>query len=156
MLVCFAGVVGVGTVGRVGVACAIAGVGSNVGGTVVEIGANIGAHSVALAKACFPGPLYLFEPQQRVFQILCANLALNGVTNAIAYPAALIRRSTLWQVPAECKHAARGLATGGAAIIGAGRPSDLVRSGRAEIAQLVEHVTENHGVASSNLALGTI
>src|SRR5918992_4996160 len=25
----------------------------------------------------------------------------------------------------------------------------------AEIAQLVEHVTENHGVASSNLALGT-
>jgi hypothetical protein len=28
-------------------------------------------------------------------------------------------------------------------------------SGRAEIAQLVEHVTENHGVASSILALGT-
>src|SRR5947208_13862708 len=58
------------------------------GMTVVEVGANIGAHSVALARACFPGPLYLFEPQQRVFQILCANLALNGVTNAIAYPEA--------------------------------------------------------------------
>ncbi len=27
--------------------------------------------------------------------------------------------------------------------------------GNAEIAQLVEHVTENHGVASSILALGT-
>ena len=27
---------------------------------------------------------------------------------------------------------------------------------RAEIAQLVEHATENRGVASSNLALGTI
>src|SRR5215210_6422795 len=27
---------------------------------------------------------------------------------------------------------------------------------RAEVAQLVEHVTENHGVASSILALGTI
>src|SRR6185437_4192192 len=52
------------------------------GMTVVEVGANIGAHSIALAKACAPGPLYLFEPQQRVFQILCANLALNGVTNA--------------------------------------------------------------------------
>jgi FkbM family methyltransferase len=58
------------------------------GMTVVEVGANIGCHSVALARACFPGPLYLFEPQQRVFQILCANLALNGVTNAIAYPEA--------------------------------------------------------------------
>lgn len=58
------------------------------GMTVVEVGANIGAHSVALARACFPGPLYLFEPQQRVFQILCANLALNGVRNAIAYPEA--------------------------------------------------------------------
>src|SRR5450432_2523093 len=56
------------------------------GMTVVEAGANIGSHSVALARACFPGPLYLFEPQHRVFQILCANLALNGIGNAIAYP----------------------------------------------------------------------
>ena len=58
------------------------------GMTVVEVGANIGTHSVPLARACAPGPLYLFEPQQRVFQILCANLALNGVENAIAYPEA--------------------------------------------------------------------
>jgi hypothetical protein len=28
-------------------------------------------------------------------------------------------------------------------------------SGRAEVAQLVEHVTENHGVGSSILPLGT-
>lgn len=58
------------------------------GMTVVEVGANIGTHSVPLARACSPGPLYLFEPQQRVFQILCANLALNGVRNAVAYPEA--------------------------------------------------------------------
>src|ERR1700744_363587 len=58
------------------------------GRAVVEIGANIGAHSVPLARACAPGPLYLFEPQQRGFQILCANLVLNGITNAIAYPEA--------------------------------------------------------------------
>jgi FkbM family methyltransferase len=56
------------------------------GMTVVEMGANIGAHSVPLARQCFPGPLYVFEPQQRVFQILCANLAANGIRNAIAYP----------------------------------------------------------------------
>jgi FkbM family methyltransferase len=58
------------------------------GQTVVEVGANIGSHSVPLARACFPGSLYLFEPQQRVFQILCANLALNDVKNAYAYPEA--------------------------------------------------------------------
>jgi len=55
------------------------------GMTVVEAGANIGAHSVMLARACAPGPLLVFEPQQRVFQLLCANLAMNGVTNALAF-----------------------------------------------------------------------
>jgi len=58
------------------------------GATVIEVGANIGAHTIALAKQCAPGPLYAFEPQQRVFQILCANLALNGVGNVFAYPEA--------------------------------------------------------------------
>jgi FkbM family methyltransferase len=69
------------------------------GMTVVEVGANIGAHSVALARACAPGPLYLFEPQQRVFQILCANLALNDIRNAIAYPEACSDRPGFVVVP---------------------------------------------------------
>ena len=69
------------------------------GMTVVEAGANIGSHSVGLARACFPGPLYLFEPQQRVFQILCANLALNGIGNAIAYPEACSDQASYVVVP---------------------------------------------------------
>jgi FkbM family methyltransferase len=69
------------------------------GMTVVEVGANIGTHSVALARACFPGTLYLFEPQQRVFQVLCANLALNGITNAIAYPEACSDEAGMVVVP---------------------------------------------------------
>jgi FkbM family methyltransferase len=69
------------------------------GMTVVEVGANIGAHSVALARACFPGPLYLFEPQHRVFQILCANLALNDIGNAIAYPEACSDEEGLVVIP---------------------------------------------------------
>lgn len=56
------------------------------GMTVVEVGANIGALTVPLARACAPGPLYAFEPQQRVFQLLCANLALNDIGNVLAYP----------------------------------------------------------------------
>ncbi len=41
----------------------------------------------------------------------------------------------------------------GGIISGGNRSGPMVR--RAEIAQLVEHATENRGVASSNLALGT-
>lgn len=58
------------------------------GMTVVEVGANIGVHTIPLARKCAPGPLICFEPQQRVFQVLCANLALNGIANAVAYPEA--------------------------------------------------------------------
>lgn len=56
---------------------------------VVEIGANIGSHSVMLARACAPGPFLAFEPQQRVFQLLTTNLVVNGVQNARVYPEAL-------------------------------------------------------------------
>jgi len=56
------------------------------GMTVVEVGANMGAHSVDMARACAPGPFYAFEPQPRVFQVLCANLAFNDIQNAFAYP----------------------------------------------------------------------
>ncbi|HLI67890.1 MAG TPA: FkbM family methyltransferase [Caulobacteraceae bacterium] len=59
------------------------------GMTVVEAGANIGTHSVVLARACAPAPLIAFEPQQRVFQLLCANLVMNQVANAIVYPDAV-------------------------------------------------------------------
>ncbi len=54
------------------------------GMTVVEVGANIGAHTVAIARACQPGTVYAFEPQRRVFQVLCANLALNDIENVVA------------------------------------------------------------------------
>lgn len=58
------------------------------GAVVVEAGANIGAHTVPLARACAPGRLYAFEPQQPVFQALCANLVANGITNVTALPEA--------------------------------------------------------------------
>jgi FkbM family methyltransferase len=56
------------------------------GMTIVEVGSNIGAHTLQMARACAPGRLYAFEPQQRIFQLLCANLALNGIGNVLAYP----------------------------------------------------------------------
>ena len=59
-------------------------------GTVVEVGANIGAHTLPLARqaATFGAKVIVFEPQPVVFQNLCANLALNGLYNVRAWPQA--------------------------------------------------------------------
>ncbi len=51
---------------------------------VVEAGANIGLHTLPLARAVGPGGRVIaFEPQRIIFQILCANLALNGIANVL-------------------------------------------------------------------------
>lgn len=61
-----------------------------VGGVVVEVGANIGTHTIPLArKLGAGGRLHAYEPQPVVFQNLCANLALNDLRNVYAYNMAL-------------------------------------------------------------------
>jgi FkbM family methyltransferase len=56
------------------------------GQTVVDGGANIGTHTVALAKLVgSQGRVYAFEPQRLVFQQLAGNLALNQLTNVFAF-----------------------------------------------------------------------
>lgn len=60
------------------------------GAIVVEAGANIGAHTVALARIVGPqGRVIAFEPQMVLFQTLCANVALNGFTNVSTFNAAV-------------------------------------------------------------------
>jgi len=54
------------------------------GEVVVEVGANIGAHTLALAKAVGPaGRVFAFEPQRILSQTISANLALNSITNGV-------------------------------------------------------------------------
>lgn len=54
--------------------------------TVIEVGANIGSHTVFLARdICSKGKIIAFEPRRILFQILCANIALNGIQNVHAY-----------------------------------------------------------------------
>lgn len=56
------------------------------GDTVIEAGANIGSHTVMLSKAVGErGSVLAFEPQRHVFQLLCANLALNERFNVHAF-----------------------------------------------------------------------
>jgi FkbM family methyltransferase len=52
------------------------------GQVVVEVGANIGTHTLFFARHVGPtGAVLAFEPQRVVFQTLCANLVLNSITN---------------------------------------------------------------------------
>ncbi|MBF2029472.1 MAG: FkbM family methyltransferase, partial [Oscillatoriales cyanobacterium C42_A2020_001] len=60
------------------------------GNTVVEVGANIGAQTIFLAKTVgLQGKVFAIEPQRMIFQTLCANLALNSITNTHTYQIAL-------------------------------------------------------------------
>ncbi len=64
----------------------------------------------------------------------------------------------VWENRSEVQPDGQRLADGRALVVSSGPPTDSRRlvGHRAEIAQLVEHATENRGVASSILALGTI
>ncbi|MEX0270975.1 tetratricopeptide repeat protein [Leptolyngbyaceae cyanobacterium UHCC 1019] len=60
------------------------------GNTVVEVGTDIGAHTVFFAKTVgLQGKVIAIEPLRMQFQMLCANLALNSITNTHSYPIAL-------------------------------------------------------------------
>lgn len=70
------------------------------GMVVVEVGANIGAHTVDLARMVgVNGEVHAFEPQRIVFQTLCANLALNQVSNVFARQMGLGAASGTIMVP---------------------------------------------------------
>lgn len=52
------------------------------GSVIVDVGAGTGVHTVALARFTGPdGAVLAFEPQRLLFQTLCANIALNSLTN---------------------------------------------------------------------------
>lgn len=60
------------------------------GDIVVEAGANIGTHTLFLARAVgTKGFVHAFEPQRQIHQVLCANLALNEIANVKTYQAGL-------------------------------------------------------------------
>jgi FkbM family methyltransferase len=60
------------------------------GGVCLDIGANIGVHSLLMSELVGPtGRVYAFEPERRNFALLEANLKLNGVTNVTAAATAL-------------------------------------------------------------------
>jgi FkbM family methyltransferase len=70
------------------------------GSIVADVGANIGAVTVPLALHVGErGYVFAFEPQRVVFQTLCANVALQSITNVECVPAALGEREATLHVP---------------------------------------------------------
>lgn len=60
------------------------------GDTVIDVGANIGTHAVAFAKAVGPsGTVHAFEPQRRLFAMLAGNVALNAHERVFCHQAAV-------------------------------------------------------------------
>lgn len=67
---------------------------------VADVGANIGAHTVALASLVPQGVVFAFEPLRFMYQVLCGNLALNGITNALPFLVAVGKERGQITVPA--------------------------------------------------------
>lgn len=56
------------------------------GDDVIEVGSNIGSHTVGLSKAVGPtGKVIAIEAQPAIFRVLNANLALNGLSNVTTH-----------------------------------------------------------------------
>ncbi len=55
------------------------------GNIVIEVGSNIGSHTLPLARHVgFGGVVFAIEAQRIIFQTLCGNLALNSIPNVSA------------------------------------------------------------------------
>lgn len=70
------------------------------GMTVVEVGANIGVHTVHLAGLVGErGAVLAFEPQPVVFQLLCANVALNSILHVRCFQKGVAREAGSFRLP---------------------------------------------------------
>lgn len=71
------------------------------GNVVIEVGANIGAHTLFLAQQVGrSGVVIAFEPQRILFQTMCANLALNSVPNVYTLQQAVGAKAGSVVIPA--------------------------------------------------------
>lgn len=57
------------------------------GDIVLDVGANMGALTLPIAR--MGAIVYAFEPQRMMFQLLCANMAINSIVNVFAFNEAI-------------------------------------------------------------------
>ena len=87
------------------------------GSVVIEAGANIGAHTIFLAKHVGPkGKIIAHEPQRFIYELLCHNVARNEIENVDARQRALgAARGTIRVPPCDYERAGNfgGVSLGG-------------------------------------------
>jgi FkbM family methyltransferase len=67
---------------------------------VVDVGANIGSHTLAFCRIVGEsGKVYSFEPQRLIYQTLVGNIALNSITNAYCYCQAVGKEMGTARIP---------------------------------------------------------
>jgi FkbM family methyltransferase len=105
-------------------------------GLVVEIGSNMGVHTIPMAKflAGQGRTMLAFEPQPVIFQQLCANLVLNGLTNVRALPYACGRENgaVSFEVPDYAQ-----IGNFGGTSMSVGATTDGTAAARREVVQCV-------------------
>ena len=79
------------------------------GDVVIDVGANIGPHTIAMASKLQPtgGMVFSFEPQRLIFQNLCANITLNRLFNVFAHQSVVGAVSGTRKVPVLSPFAAQ-------------------------------------------------
>ena len=53
---------------------------------IIEIGSNIGSHTIPFAKKTKNGTCFVFEPQNDIYQMLTTNILINQLDNVRTYP----------------------------------------------------------------------
>lgn len=94
------------------------------GNIVFDVGANIGSLTIPMARAAGrSGRLFAFEPQRLVFQVLCANIAINSLTNAECFMMCVGSQQGMLAIPELDPEVVNNF---GGISAGAGRPVQCI------------------------------
>ena len=98
------------------------------GDVVLDLGANIGTHTIFFAKQVTErGCVFAFEPQRLIFQNLCANITLNGLVNVISLQQAVGKRSETIRLPTFNPHRNRNFGAVSVMDHVTGEPVQMIR-----------------------------
>ena len=98
------------------------------GGVAIDIGANIGAHTLTMAmRVGVRGRVLAFEPNPLVRAALVRNLALNGIKHVSVHACALGRESGTLPLRVPKKDSAEFSNMGLASLVALDTPHDLVQ-----------------------------
>lgn len=72
----------------------------NPGDVILDVGANIGAHTLVFSKLTgITGQVLAFEPEKHNYYSLCGNIALNNLENVVAVQVAVGNKEDLVDIP---------------------------------------------------------